>query len=146
MTILSFALLPSAIQTVAGAALAVGQALPAGPPGPAGQPGLNGANLNPAYGLTVISTSTYTVLNTDTSSVLRFILGTTCVVTLPVFLSGTGYWYIFDNDMSGQVIINPASTVIDGVASMTVDAGCTALIFFNGGSFESIGPTDGGWF
>jgi|SRR5215469_15629439 len=143
--IVNFALLPSAITQIGIATFIPGTMFPGGPAGPIGPAGPSGINAQPAFAINTITLSTYTVAPSDQASVLRFTVAASCAVTLPGALT-PGWWAYFDNDLNGVVTLTPSGSNIDGVASMSIDPACTALLYFNGANYESLGVTDGGSF
>ncbi len=83
----------------------------------------------------LISAGTYTVLGSDQNQIVRF--SVTCAVTLPqagtsTFLTGWSF-FAANGSSSGTVTITPTTSTINGVSSLALVAGESALVWTEDG-------------
>lgn len=90
--------------------------------------------------------TTYTVVSADNSKLISVNSATACTITLPIASSFTSiFWFEIQNIGAGTVTINPTTSTLDGVVTLSLITGQGVKIVSNGTNYFTFrGASPGG--
>jgi len=98
-----------------------------------------GGSSDTAFGGQVNALSSNTIINSTYQNSVNVCTGTLTLSLLSVADAGEGFYFIVKNQGSGVITIDPdTSEQVDGVSSITIGAGLSAVVICNGSAWYSL--------
>lgn len=98
-----------------------------------------GGSSDTAFGGQVNALSSNTIINSTYQNSVNVCTGTFTLSLLAVADAGEGFYFIVKNQGSGVITIDPdTSEQVDGVSSITIGAGLSAVVICNGSAWYSL--------